>query len=59
MLEYRMDRYITKPYSFEDMVNRICEMRGKIGVGYSGCLFEQIPNATSSGRGVGFAFIRD
>jgi hypothetical protein len=40
-------------------VNRICEMRGKIGVGYSGCLFEQILNATSSGRGVGFAFIRD
>jgi CheY-like chemotaxis protein len=31
MLEHGMDGYITKPYSFEDMVNRIHEMLSKNG----------------------------
>jgi DNA-binding response OmpR family regulator len=31
MLEDGMDGYITKPYSFEDMVNRIREMLRKDG----------------------------
>jgi signal transduction histidine kinase/AmiR/NasT family two-component response regulator len=31
MLEHGMDGYITKPYSFEDMVNRIREMLSKNG----------------------------
>jgi CheY-like chemotaxis protein len=33
MLEHGMDGYITKPYSFEDMVNRIREMLSKDGGG--------------------------